>query len=187
MENKIMLNAIKTRLGITGKYHDDTLLALAEDVKAIMVSGGVTNNIVNSEASIGCVARGVADLWNYGAGDGKFSDVFYKRVIQLALPVIGKEDGSDEYDAIEYESIDNVVGDTPESHYASLDDIDDVTKGTYSPDIDLGEDYEGATKEEIDDSLKEESSDTSAKEEIDDFVEDGIYEGLTEKEIDGLF
>lgn len=105
MEDNELLDAIKTRLGITGTYHDGLLLAYAEDVKAYMLSGGVKPRILEDVASVGCIARGVADLWNYGAGDGKFSEVFYQRVIQLALPSAGIEDGSEEYDAITDEEI----------------------------------------------------------------------------------
>lgn len=84
MDDSELLDEIKTRLGITGDYHDSLLLAYASDVKAFMVSGGVDSSIVDSSDAVGCIARGVADLWNYGAGDGKFSQVFYQRVIQLA-------------------------------------------------------------------------------------------------------
>ncbi|MBR5835583.1 MAG: hypothetical protein IKY66_05400 [Bacteroidales bacterium] len=79
-----LIDGIKTRLGITGMYHDELLLAYADDVKAYLLSGGVSQTLIdNGEKSIGVIARGVADLWNYGAGDGKFSDVFYQRMTQL--------------------------------------------------------------------------------------------------------
>ena len=84
MDDSELLDEIKARLGITGDYHDTLLLAYANDVKEFMVSGGVDSSIVESSESVGCIARGVADLWNYGAGDGKFSQVFLMRVIQLA-------------------------------------------------------------------------------------------------------
>lgn len=76
---------IKNRLGITGDYHNDLLLAYANDVKAFMLSGGVSSDITNGSESIGVIARGVADLWNFGTGNGKFSEVFFQRVAQLAL------------------------------------------------------------------------------------------------------
>lgn len=182
-----MVRQIKQRLGITGTYHDTTLLRLADDVKAYMVSGGVKNKLVNSEASIGCIARGVADLWNYGAGDGRFSEVFYQRVIQLALPSSGLEDGSDEYDAIDDETIDEIVGkDVPNSDYATPEDIDNATKGENTGQTESDtEDFDGATNEEIDESLKE-NDDTVSKDEIDEAIGED-YEGLTNSEIDSLF
>lgn len=80
-----LLSEVKTRLSIADTYHDSLLTALIEDVEAYMLSGGVPSDIVNNEISVGCIARGVADLWNMGAGDGKFSALFRERVIQLAL------------------------------------------------------------------------------------------------------
>lgn len=74
----------KTRLGITHTYHDDLISALVSDVQAFLVSAGVDEGIVSSEEAVGCVARGVADLWNFGAGDGRLSPVFLQRAIQLA-------------------------------------------------------------------------------------------------------
>lgn len=178
MEDNELLDAIKTRLGITGTYHDGLLLAYAEDVKAYMLSGGVKPRILEDVASVGCIARGVADLWNYGAGDGKFSEVFYQRVIQLALPSAGIEDGSEEFDPIEDEEIEEIIGgeskpedpdyevitdeeikdivdvETPE--YVTPEDIEDVLDGNYNetepdnPDISIGDgEYEAMTDEEI--------------------------------------
>lgn len=48
-----------------------------------MRSAGVPENTLQSEKIIGAVARGVTDLWNFGAGNGKLSEYFYQRVIQL--------------------------------------------------------------------------------------------------------
>ena len=80
-----LTEAIKVRLGITGTFHDELINAYADDVKAYMLSAGISQPIIDSTKSIGLIARGVADLWNYGAGDGKFSEVFYQRMTQLAL------------------------------------------------------------------------------------------------------
>lgn len=86
-----MIEGIKTRLGITGSYHDELLSAYGEDVKMFMLSAGVPAEVIESEASIGVIARGVADLWNMGAGDGKFSEVFFQRVSQLRYESGGSE------------------------------------------------------------------------------------------------
>lgn len=75
------LENIKTALGVTGTYQDSTLTVYADEVVAFLKDAGV------SEANMtdGIIARGVADLWNYGAGEGKLSDYFRMRAIQLAL------------------------------------------------------------------------------------------------------
>lgn len=77
-----LLTAIKTRLSLTGTYHDNLITALAEDVKQYITSAGAN---AESDAAVGVIARGVADLWNFGSGDGKFSEVFYQRVSQLVI------------------------------------------------------------------------------------------------------
>jgi hypothetical protein len=40
--------------------------------------------MIGTKTTAGTVARGVSDLWNYGAGAGKLSEYFYERVIQLS-------------------------------------------------------------------------------------------------------
>lgn len=79
-----IVSECKTRLGITGEYHDALLLAYAEDARAFLLSAGVPQEVAYGEDAVGCIARGVADLWNLGAGDGKLSSVFMQRAIQLA-------------------------------------------------------------------------------------------------------
>jgi hypothetical protein len=79
-----ILNRIKNGLGITGDYQDDTLKVYIDDVKFYMKDAGVSDSVLNSTAAVGCIVRGVADLWNYGSGTVKFSDYFIQRVVQLA-------------------------------------------------------------------------------------------------------
>lgn len=81
-----LLDEVKTRLAITGAFHDALLSAYIDDVKAYLKSAGV--NAENTSA-VGVIARGVADLWNFGSGEGKFSTIFYERVSQLAIENIG--------------------------------------------------------------------------------------------------
>ena len=80
-----LLQEIKNRLSITGDFHNDLLTGYANDTKEYLLSAGVKKSVVESEKSIGVIARGVADLWNFGSGDGKFSEVFYQRAIQLTF------------------------------------------------------------------------------------------------------
>lgn len=78
------LTETKARLGIVGEYHDATLSGYIEDVKAYLADAGVPALALEGEEAVGVVARGVADLWSYGSGEGAFSPAFYQRAIQMA-------------------------------------------------------------------------------------------------------
>lgn len=71
---------VKTALGITGNYQDGTLQIYFDEVVAFLTDAGVAESLITD----GIVARGVADLWNYGAGEGKLSEYFMQRATQLA-------------------------------------------------------------------------------------------------------
>lgn len=75
-----MLEQVKTLLGITGSYQDDTINEYIIEVKDFLVGAGVPEQYICA----GVVARGVSDLWNYGAGDGKLSEYFMQRATQLS-------------------------------------------------------------------------------------------------------
>lgn len=72
---------IKKALGITGEYFDDVLQVYFDTTKIYLHNAGVADEKMN----IGVVARGVADLWNYGAGQGTWSKIFIDMASQLAL------------------------------------------------------------------------------------------------------
>lgn len=74
---------VKHALGITGTYQDNTLDQYIAEVTAFLKDAGVSESNITS----GVIARGVADLWQYGAGDGKLSSYFMMRAAQLALKV----------------------------------------------------------------------------------------------------
>jgi len=76
----VTLEQVKAALGIVGNYQDATLQIYFDEAVAFLKDAGV------SEANItaGVVARGVSDLWNYGAGDGKLSPYFMQRAAQLS-------------------------------------------------------------------------------------------------------
>lgn len=74
------LNDVKNALGITGDYQDATLQVYINEVIAFLADAGVSNPNITS----GIVARGVADLWNYGAGNGSLSVYFRQRAAQLS-------------------------------------------------------------------------------------------------------
>ena len=78
-----LLAAIKDTLNISGEYFDNTLNFYIEEVKAYLTSAGVRVDVLGSTLAVGCIARGVSDLWNYGNGDTKLSEYFYQRADQL--------------------------------------------------------------------------------------------------------
>lgn len=76
-----VLDDVKDALGVTGSYQDATLQSYVDEVTSFLVDAGVSASNITS----GVIARGVADLWNYGAGEGKLSSYFMMRASQLAL------------------------------------------------------------------------------------------------------
>lgn len=79
-----LLQKVKSGLGITGDYQDDTLQVYIDEVKAFMIAAGVRETIVNSSAAVGCIMKGVNDLMNLSPSDSRFSDYFMMRLVQLA-------------------------------------------------------------------------------------------------------
>ena len=75
-----MLVAVKQALNVTGDYQNDCLTQFINEVKSFLVDAGVKAENITS----GIVTRGVADLWNYGAADGKLSEYFMQRASQLS-------------------------------------------------------------------------------------------------------
>ena len=80
-----MLTSVKNALGIQGDYQDATLTEYINEVTAFLVDAGVSADYITS----GLVARGVSDLWSYGAGNGKLSEYFMQRAAQLAYKGAG--------------------------------------------------------------------------------------------------
>lgn len=75
-----MLENVKSALGITTDYQDATLQIYINEVLSFLKSAGVSD----ANITTGLVARGVSDLWNYGAGEGKLSEYFIQRAIQIS-------------------------------------------------------------------------------------------------------
>lgn len=82
-----LLTKIKSTLNITGAQFDETLSLYIEEVKGYLSSAGVPADVLGSTLAVGCISRGVADLWNYGNGDTKLSEYFYQRTAQLRAVV----------------------------------------------------------------------------------------------------
>lgn len=76
----VTLEDVKSALGITGNYQDNTIGVYYGEVIAFLVDAGVAE----SNITPGIVARGVSDLWNYGGAEGKLSEYFMQRAIQLS-------------------------------------------------------------------------------------------------------
>lgn len=81
MADANMLSSVKSALGIVGDYQDETISEYIDEVVSFLVDAGVKNQNITS----GIVARGVSDLWNYGAADGKLSYYFIQRATQLSF------------------------------------------------------------------------------------------------------
>ncbi len=79
-----MLENVKAMLGITGTYQDEAIQGYIDEVKQFLLDGGVNKEIVDADTSVGIIARGVADLWNYGSGGTSFSPYFLQRAVQLS-------------------------------------------------------------------------------------------------------
>ena len=80
MADATMLTNVKQALGIEGDYQNNTISQYIDEVTAFLTDAGVSSANITS----GMVARGVADLWNYGAADGKLSEYFMQRATQLS-------------------------------------------------------------------------------------------------------
>lgn len=78
-----LLEKVKIALGITGNYQDDTLTIYIDEVKDYLLDAGVSKTVIESSSSVGVIARGVSDLWNYGSGNAELSPYFMQRAIQL--------------------------------------------------------------------------------------------------------
>lgn len=78
-----LLSKIKQSLNIAGEQFDATLKLYIDEVKAYLAGAGVRVDVLGSTLAVGCIARGVADMWNYGNGDTKLSEYFYQRAEQL--------------------------------------------------------------------------------------------------------
>lgn len=85
MTDAEILAEVKARLNITGTYQDNALSGFISDTKFYLIDAGVNSALINTDASVGVIFRGVSDLWNYGETGGKFSEFFYQRAKQLTL------------------------------------------------------------------------------------------------------
>lgn len=77
----VTLSSVKEAIGLTGDYQDNTIQLWIDEAVGFLKDAGVAEKNITT----GIVARGVLDLWNYGAGDGKLSEYFVQRAAQLSM------------------------------------------------------------------------------------------------------
>ena len=87
MTDNEILTTVKTMLfgTATGTFRDNLILAYIAEIKDFMLNAGVPSDVITAQTSVGVIALGVNDLWNYQAGGVKLSDYFKQRVTQLAI------------------------------------------------------------------------------------------------------
>ena len=83
MADANLVKAVKLARGMTGTFEaqEAQLKIEIDEVIGLMVDGGISQKVANSEASAGVIARGIEDI-KYN--NGKLSDYFWQRAIQLA-------------------------------------------------------------------------------------------------------
>ncbi len=79
-QQQTLLEEVKKAIG-AGDAQDDALTVWIATVQSYLTGAGVPE----SKQTAGIVARGVEDIWNYGAGNGQFSPLFMHMASQLAL------------------------------------------------------------------------------------------------------
>lgn len=82
MADAKLVKAVKLARGMTGTFEpqDGQLNIEIDTVIGLMVDGGISQEVANSEASAGVIARGIEDIKYNG---GKLSEFFWQRAIQL--------------------------------------------------------------------------------------------------------
>lgn len=98
MTDAEILTVVKQMLFGTsaGTFRDDLLNAYIVEIKDFMRAAGVQESVIISRESVGVIALGVSDLWNYQSGGVKLSEYFKQRVIQLSrkdgepVPVVNR-------------------------------------------------------------------------------------------------
>lgn len=76
-----MLEQVKKLLGITGKFQDETISGWIDEIKQLMIDGGISPSIVDDVKSAGVIAKGIDDLY-FQKTD--LSNYFWQRATQLA-------------------------------------------------------------------------------------------------------
>lgn len=83
LEKEELFARVKKAMGIMTSYQDEQLKPFFDDVIEFLKSGGADEKVILKDTSVGIIARGVSDLWNYGSGEATLSPYFMQRAIQL--------------------------------------------------------------------------------------------------------
>lgn len=71
-----LLEQVKDAIGMSGNdYNDSKLKIWIGEVKQYLLRAGVGLEVLNSTLAVGCIARGVDDLWV--SHKDNYSDMFY--------------------------------------------------------------------------------------------------------------
>lgn len=86
MTDTEQLEEVLKAIGMVGAddFQKGTIMIHMLEAKEYLKSAGVKTGILNSRKVLGLLARGVLDLWNYGAGSTKLSQYFIERAVQLS-------------------------------------------------------------------------------------------------------
>lgn len=76
-----MLEKVKKNLGITGTFQDDRIQGWIDEIKQLMIDGGIPSSIVNDIKSAGVIAKGIDDVYFQKTDLSKY---FWQRATQLA-------------------------------------------------------------------------------------------------------
>lgn len=83
MTDSEILEAVKERKSITGNFQDGALTGYIADAIEILIDAGVSESIIRSTASLGCITSCVTDMWDNVGGEADFSPLTHKRIAQL--------------------------------------------------------------------------------------------------------
>lgn len=95
MTDAEILTAVKERKSITGDYQDSALLGYIADAIEILIDAGVSEQIVRSTASLGCITSCVTDMWDNVGGEADLSPLTHKRITQLVCRSRNEENKED--------------------------------------------------------------------------------------------
>ena len=94
MTDSEILEAVKERKSITGNFQDGALSGYIADAIEILIDAGVSESIIRSTASLGCITSCVTDMWDNVGGEADFSPLTHKRIAQLVCKSILSESPS---------------------------------------------------------------------------------------------
>lgn len=94
MTDSEILEAVKERKSITGNFQDGALSGYIADAIEILIDAGVSESIIRSTASLGCLTSCVTDMWDNVGGGADFSPLTHKRIAQLVCKSILSESPS---------------------------------------------------------------------------------------------